>query len=117
MTADFTNVADVTAVHAAGGTVGDSDTADVTVLFPGIDIQKTPDLQTVLAGEDATFTITVANTGDVDLTEQQQSFAFTTLQQGAVLQAVASVEDRQKITPVRFLDQRRGHVAPISTSP
>ena len=57
--ADFTNTADVDADHAAGGTVSDSDTADVDVVAPAIDIQKTPDTQQILAGDDATFTITV----------------------------------------------------------
>jgi uncharacterized repeat protein (TIGR01451 family) len=47
--------------------VTDSDTADVTVLVPGIDIQKTPDVQTVVEGDAATFTIIVTNTGQTDL--------------------------------------------------
>ena len=66
--ADFTNVASVIGDHAAGGSVVDSDTADVDVVIPSVDIQKTPDAQTILVGSDATFTITVENTGDVDLT-------------------------------------------------
>ena len=65
--ADFTNIASVTADHPAGGSVSDSDTADVDVIAPAIDIQKTPDLQQILSGDDATFTITVTNTGDVTL--------------------------------------------------
>ena len=65
--ADFTNTAVVSGDHAAGGAVGDSDTADVDVISPAIDIQKTPDTQQILPGGDATFTITVTNTGDVAL--------------------------------------------------
>lgn len=38
-----------------------------TYLAPAIDIQKTPDSQTVSSGSPATFTIQVENTGDVDL--------------------------------------------------
>ena len=67
VTADFTNTAGVVADHGAGGTVTDSDTADVDVIAPAIDIEKTPDTQSILLGDDATFTITVTNTGDVDL--------------------------------------------------
>ena len=50
-----------------GNVVRDSDDARVNVLAPEIDIQKTPDDQTIVVGSDATFTITVTNTGDVDL--------------------------------------------------
>ncbi|MDJ0665410.1 MAG: SdrD B-like domain-containing protein [Acidimicrobiia bacterium] len=67
VTADFTNTADVVGTDPIGETVSDSDTADVTVLVPGIDIQKTPDTQTVVEGDDATFTIIVTNTGQTDL--------------------------------------------------
>jgi len=67
VTADFTNVADVTADDPSGGTVGDVDDAVVDVIDPGITIDKTPETQTVLEGDDVTFTITVTNTGDVDL--------------------------------------------------
>ena len=68
VTTDFTNVADVTADEPSGGTVTDSDSAAVDVIDPAITIAKTPDTQTVLSGDDVTFTITVTNTGDVDLT-------------------------------------------------
>ncbi len=37
------------------------------MLVPGLDIQKTPDTQTVVEGDDATFTIIVTNTGQTDL--------------------------------------------------
>jgi uncharacterized repeat protein (TIGR01451 family) len=68
VTADFTNIASVTGDDPLGNPVVNDDTADVDVIDPSIDIQKTPDLQTVLAGDDVTFTIRVENTGDVDLT-------------------------------------------------
>ena len=54
-------------------TVGDSDTAGVDVIAPSIEIDKTPDLQTILSGDDATFTITVTNTGDAPLRERASS--------------------------------------------
>ncbi len=68
VTADFTNTASVAATDEVGNTIGDSDTAVVDVIGPAITIEKTPDLQTILNGDDATFTISVTNTGDVDLT-------------------------------------------------
>ena len=64
---DFTNIASVVGTHAAGGTVSASDTADVQVIGPAIDIEKTPDSQQAREGDTVTFTITVTNTGDVDL--------------------------------------------------
>ncbi len=66
--ADFTNTADVVAEDAAGNTVTDTDTADVDTVSPSISVSKTPDIQTVIEGGTATFTITVTNTGDADLT-------------------------------------------------
>ena len=68
VTADLTNVASVAGTSLEGGPVTDSDTAAVDVIHPAIDIQKTPDTQTVVSGGTATFTITVTNTGDVPLT-------------------------------------------------
>ena len=48
--------------------------ADVTIAYeyaeaqlPAISIEKTPDLQTIVPGDDAPFTILVTNTGPVDL--------------------------------------------------
>ncbi len=69
VTADFTNVATVSADDPLGNPVGDSDDADVDVVAPAITISKTPDLQTLLSGETATFTVTVTNSGDVDLAD------------------------------------------------
>ena len=68
ITADLTNVADVVASEPSGGTVSSTDSADVTVLVPSIEIQKSPDYQLIGLGGDATFTITVTNTGETDLT-------------------------------------------------
>jgi uncharacterized repeat protein (TIGR01451 family) len=42
--------------------------ADLTVNSPGVDIVKTPDLQTIVSGGTADFTIQVTNTGDGELT-------------------------------------------------
>ena len=65
--ADFTNTANVTSTDALGGVWADSDAADIDLVDPGLAISKTPNLQTLLSGETATFDITVTNTGDVDL--------------------------------------------------
>jgi len=43
-------------------------TVHTVIPTPLIDIEKTPDYQEVLTGSTVTFTITVTNTGDVDLT-------------------------------------------------
>ena len=69
VTADLTNVAAVTGTPPAGPPVTDSDPADVDVIAPAIEIQKSPELQTVLSGDTVTFDILVTNTGDVDLTD------------------------------------------------
>ena len=69
VSADFTDVADVTADNPLGTPVTDSDDALVDVVTPGVEIQKTPDLQTIYSGDDAVFTITVINTGDQDLVD------------------------------------------------
>jgi len=66
--AGFTNTAAVTGTPPNGPPVTDTDTAVVSVQAPSIDVQKTPDSQTIGAGGTATFTITVTNTGDVTLT-------------------------------------------------
>ena len=67
--ADLTNVAAVTGTPPVGPDVTDSDPADVDVIAPAIEIQKSPELQTVLSGDTVTFDILVTNTGDVDLTD------------------------------------------------
>ncbi|MDY7076306.1 MAG: SdrD B-like domain-containing protein, partial [Chloroflexota bacterium] len=68
VTDSFVNVATVTGSPPAGGDVTAIDTASVNVIAPAIEIAKTPEAQTVLYNSTATFTIAVANTGDVALT-------------------------------------------------
>ena len=67
VTSDFTNSATVVGTAPANGTVTDTDTAFVDVIHPALDISKTPDMQTVIAGSVVTFTIAATNTGDVPL--------------------------------------------------
>ena len=68
VTADFTNIVDVTAEDPLGAVLFGSDSADVTVLVPGVSITKDPAVQYVVLGGTATFNITVTNTGALDLT-------------------------------------------------
>ena len=68
VTADFTNTAVVTGTPPVGSPVTDTDTAVVDVIHPAITIAKTPDLQQVVSGGTANFTIAITNTGDVTLT-------------------------------------------------
>ena len=65
--ADYTNTAQVDADDPLNNNVTDSDTADVDVINPSINIAKTPATQTIYVNGTATFTLTVTNTGDVDL--------------------------------------------------
>jgi uncharacterized repeat protein (TIGR01451 family) len=67
VTADLTNTATVTGTPPAGLDVTASDDAFVNVISPSLQIGKTPDSQFALSGDTVTFTITVTNTGDVDL--------------------------------------------------
>ncbi|MHC4258191.1 MAG: DUF7507 domain-containing protein, partial [Planctomycetota bacterium] len=75
VTEGFTNTACVEGTTPDQTTVTDCNDGDVVVVVvecpavPAIDIQKTPDLQTVESGANAEFTITVTNTGNVDLTD------------------------------------------------
>ncbi|MBX3012362.1 MAG: hypothetical protein KF832_12685 [Caldilineaceae bacterium] len=68
VTANFTNVASVTALDANNNQVSDTEEAEVEVVDPGIDLQKTADEPTIYKGESASFTIIVRNTGDQPLT-------------------------------------------------
>jgi uncharacterized repeat protein (TIGR01451 family) len=68
VTGDFTNTAQTTGVYTATNTtVNDSDSALVDVVNPGIALSKSPDAQSLLSGATANFTISVTNTGDVNL--------------------------------------------------
>ena len=61
----FTNIAEATAQMQTGVGVSDSDDAPVSVVNPDITIDKAPDTQET--GGAVIFTITVTNTGDVNL--------------------------------------------------
>ncbi len=75
VTADFTNIITVTGTPSDNqgsplpgiNTVQDDDDAQVDVVNPGVTIAKTPDLQYLLSGQTADFTITITNTGDTYL--------------------------------------------------
>ena len=68
MTADFTNTAVATGTPPVGEDVTAQDSADVDVINPHISVVKSPDSQTIVSGQTATFTIQVINDGDVALT-------------------------------------------------
>jgi uncharacterized repeat protein (TIGR01451 family)/fimbrial isopeptide formation D2 family protein len=76
VTSDFTNHVIVTGTPPVGNVVTDTDTADVIVINPAIEIAKTPDYQATLSGGTVTFTIAVTNTGDVTLTNVAVSDAW-----------------------------------------
>ena len=42
---------------------------EITAIHPSIEVTKTPKAQTVVSGEDVSFTLTVTNTGDVPLSD------------------------------------------------
>ncbi|MDY6875405.1 MAG: TadE/TadG family type IV pilus assembly protein [Chloroflexota bacterium] len=62
-----TNNVTATGTHT-DGTVNDSDSTTVTVIGPALDLTVEVDPAVVSSGEVVTFTYTVQNTGDVDLT-------------------------------------------------
>jgi uncharacterized repeat protein (TIGR01451 family) len=62
------NTATATGTDPIGGTTSDDDDATTDVIHPAIDVTKTIDNDHPLVGTTATFTITVTNIGDVDLT-------------------------------------------------
>ena len=71
VTSDFVNVAMAAGDDPNGDPVTDSDPSTVDVIHPSVDIRKNaegPDVQQIMVGGTATFTIRVENTGDVTLT-------------------------------------------------
>jgi uncharacterized repeat protein (TIGR01451 family) len=64
---DVTNVATVTGKPPTGPPITTSDDALVDVIHPSVSITKTASPEVVRVGEDVTFTLVVANTGDVPL--------------------------------------------------
>jgi uncharacterized repeat protein (TIGR01451 family) len=79
----LTNIAVVTGndLPTGGNTLTASDTATIFIdapePAPSIDIEKTPDTQTIFDGLTATFTITVTNTGNVALSDVAVTDAAT----------------------------------------
>ena len=63
----YSNIGTATASYL-GRIVSDTDTSSYFGAAPGVDVEKSPDSQTVVAGGTATFTITVNNTGNMPLT-------------------------------------------------
>ena len=55
--------------------------------------------------------------GHVELAEEDQALALAVLQERAVLQAEAAVDDRQEVAARGLLDQHRGDVAAIAAPP
>lgn len=68
ITENTTNTATATGKDPLNNTLSVSDTAWVTMISPGLSIEKSVDKPVVLSGTDVTWTVTVKNTGDVDLT-------------------------------------------------
>jgi uncharacterized repeat protein (TIGR01451 family) len=68
VTSDFTNTAVATGTDETERDVSAEDSADVDVINPHITILKSPDTQTIVSGQTATFTIQVINDGDSTLT-------------------------------------------------
>lgn len=64
----FTNTASVTGQTIALESVSDTDTANVIVINPGLTVEMTPPTQTIAENGTASFTITVTNTGNIELT-------------------------------------------------
>lgn len=67
VTASFTNTAVASTTPTVGPGVSDSDDAYVEVVDAALEIEKAPDLQTVTSGGTANFTITITNSGSVQV--------------------------------------------------
>lgn len=72
----YTNIGTVVASYN-GDTVTASDPSGYFGLDPEIEISKTPATQTVIAGETATFTLVITNTGNVTLSSVSVSDSLT----------------------------------------
>jgi uncharacterized repeat protein (TIGR01451 family) len=68
VSASFTNTAVATGTDETDQDVTAQDSADVRVINPHVTILKTPDQQTIVSGQTASFTIQVINDGDSTLT-------------------------------------------------
>jgi archaellum component FlaG (FlaF/FlaG flagellin family) len=64
---DFTNTAEATFEDDLGFDVSDSGTADVEVLNPAIEVEKSADTDAAAPGETVTYTILLKNMGDCEL--------------------------------------------------
>ncbi|MHB9002621.1 MAG: DUF7507 domain-containing protein [Coriobacteriia bacterium] len=65
--ADVTNIGEATGEDGFGHSVIATDTAEVDVINPAIDVRKSVEPTTVLSGETVTYTYDVENVGDVTL--------------------------------------------------
>nr|BFE51507.1 hypothetical protein GCM10017745_49340 [Saccharothrix mutabilis subsp. capreolus] len=70
---DFTNAVIANGTDQFGEELAGADTVDVDVIHPAVEITKTVSPATAQEGDPVTYTITVTNTGDVDLTTVQVS--------------------------------------------
>ncbi len=61
------NIAEASGMDALEQTIADSDTANVSIIRPGIALVKTADPLEVPEGDDITYTYTVTNTGNTPL--------------------------------------------------
>jgi uncharacterized repeat protein (TIGR01451 family) len=68
VTADFTHPVYVSATNSNSAIVNASDVATVDVINPKLTVVKTAVANTILYNSTANFTVTVTNSGDVDLT-------------------------------------------------
>jgi uncharacterized repeat protein (TIGR01451 family) len=68
VTSSFTNTAVASGTDETDQDVTAQDSADVRVINPHVTILKTPDQQTIVSGQTASFTIQVINDGDSTLT-------------------------------------------------
>lgn len=97
---DLTNAVTVAGTPAVGPAVNASASATVTVINPSMAVTKLPASQMVVNGGDASFTVTVTNTGDVALSAVTVTDALApdcdlgpiTLASGASTSYVCTVE-------------------------